>query len=439
MLVMKKILVVLLILAVSTGVFAQGNWSLGFEAEYTTRLDFEPEEAATVGGTFYWDPYNWDDVVQGIVSIGYSLGGFTGGVALKQKDGIDSFAAFQGDAYFFRAESNLHQLLNGGGALKNDGKGNGRLWGWYEMIDGMIHLEAAYHAFEAAWWGSDLTGAFGGSPIDHFLGINGGDGHFNFGDGGVFTYFDKWNEDVYTSNYLMGELNISGLQFGLVLPGIFYDPNAGSIVNYLVQGPDADDPDDRGVLKRMIFGAKLDIEPFEFAAQLTMEDYGIYFGGKFFAGPITAGLSFMGLLSSDDEKRMKVGVSFNYDADAFGVGLKGKLENFTMDVTANNGYSLISVEPSFFYNAIPSHLQFQLLAGFYFATPFFDNNDDPMETYWGVQPALFWNFMGTGAGGYMWGGTGMIFRYRIFQMESDNFLGGAFNTNALDLCFKFSM
>jgi len=217
-----------------------------------------------------------------------------------------------------------------------------------------------------------------------------------------------------------------------MLPGAYYLVEGPAVENahyYDKNVPDktGDASKMPGMLKQLIFGAKFDMSFFEVAAQLTMQNYGVYFGGQFEQGPVTAGLSFMGEMDNPTDQKLKGGASGVYNAGSFGVGLKAKLENWKDKTGSQNAWTLISVEPDFFINAIPSHLQFRLNTGFYFQTPTVNGTKQSMDTYWGVQPALYWNFLGTGATDDPT--TGIIAKYKMFS--------GC--TNALDLIFKWSI
>jgi hypothetical protein len=455
---MKKILVVLLVLAVATGVFAQGDWSIGAGAEVTSRINLDPrldkeddrDYVAIAGGTGY-HIYDWYGSTHGELNIGYSLGNLSAGVDLHHFDKLGSQVTVDGGNYKFQGAVNLVNLMHSNEAVID------RLWGYYKLLNGMVHLEAAFNSRDAFNpWTSDVTGTFGGSAG------RGYDFHDLFKDGGNFTGFDH-------HNYLLANITVANLEFGLVVPSLFINHfanadnqkvdgvqnNPDGILNHPGQDP-ADVPDGTlnigwsygdgvgyvrlvdHVLKQMIFGVKFNMEPIEFAAQLHLNNYSMYLGAKYGTGPVTVGFSFMGELNNPDETHMKAGLSVGYNAGPFGAGVRAKLDSGSIKASSEST-STISVEPNFFYMAIPTHLQFNLAAGFYFASGTDIIGDKiPMDTYWGIQPQLIWNFMGTGSGwgstsgvydGYYMINTGMIFRYRMYS--------GKIATNALDICFKF--
>ena len=444
---MKKILVVLLVLAVSTGVFAQGSWSIGGDVEIGVRIDLnpaaglDPQPADPVVALAEGSAYHSWDGNHGQFSAGYSNGPLFFGLGFAYDTAAASRATFsaRGDNYAFKTQMNIFPFLTDTGRVFR------RLWGEYNLLNGMVGLMVAYMADDSEYWVSDTTGVLS-NAVGKYGYDNEAYDHAFFGDGSTFTY----NEG---GNFLKASFALAGLDFGIMLPNIFLDNKgfgwiaewqdqhkAGGINDsvrddvYNPPAPNAWSPEPYttrfvdDILKMMIFGVRFDMAPIEFAAQFLMHDYGIYFGGKFYAGPIIAGLSFMGILGNPDDVNMAVGASINFDGGSFGAGLKGRLENWK-DKTSDDGGTIVAVVPSFYINAIPSHLRFALDAGFYFETPVIAGEKDPMEVTWAVGPQLFWNFLGTGApGGYTWGGTEMIARYRVVS-DAANFF---------DLIFKFA-
>jgi len=484
---MKKILVVLLVLAVAGGVFAQeGSWSLNGEVIIGSFIDFDntqdkdTKEPAVVHSSGYWAPYGWWSVTDGNFGINYSLGGLGVNLSFDQMEPdsakIKGGFTYDGENFKFQAITGLKALLGEGGG-GNGGKGSGadawnsanidRLWGAYNMLNGLVYLEVAFDSRDTAGaiWESDAIGAWYAegnfqSPITNVT----GDSWMGDYKGGT----DAWRTDAknhsFTANdhgnYLLTDIRLENLNFGVMIPNLFYNPsythgNAG--YNYFNKDKDVEDRDlaeaatfpravDTGdggamlvadVLKKMIFGVKFQMQPVEFAAQLLMDDYAVYFGGKVFFGALTVGASFMGVLSptdgagnSLDTTLMRVGGSLEYGADAFGAGLKAWLG--IEGETAAAHTSQFGVEPWFFYNVIPTHLQFRADVGFYFNNVYTADgttkDTDKTNIIWGFQPQIFWNFLGTGAGSYWGFNTGMIVRYRMLK-ES---------TNALDVTFRFA-
>jgi hypothetical protein len=434
--VMKKILVVFLVLAVSTGVFAQGEWNINARAELGAAIDLNAENAdgekeATTqknGYNFVYtkSPFTgyggWGNY-GGHVGIGYNYDNFHGSIGIDHLEGFGVEAAVWAENYGFLAASNAAQIFN------DNTNQFSRLWGYYNMLDGMIELKVAYNGEQkdgsGAYWTSDRTGAFGGA-----FNYGGFDQTGIFDDGNTFTSMDHWN-------FLLGNLHIAGLEAGLLIGNIFGGKNGNLNADPV--------PLNEGAIKKSILGAKFNMDIFEAAAQLKFEDYGVYIGAKVDLYPITAGISFNGILSNDDYSKVKVGASVGYEGDGFGIGLRGMLENqrYKQDDADGNlsgdAMTRIGIEPAFYIKPMPEYLTFKLNAGFYFSTPSnAANGKGDMVTDWALQPALIYNFKGTGApsgtwptSGYDWSGwwTGMMFRYRIFSDV----------VNCFDMIFRFSM
>ena len=455
---MKKILVVLLILAVAGGVFAQeGEWSLSGMLEIGTRLDLDPnpdqdgtvnaeDKKATVDGIAYFDY----DKIRGNLSIGYTKGDVHVGLGYSTAIGTSVDVAFSGEAFQGQfAIDNLVDIIAGNAGLQNSGNsdhkmyygwsgpyGVDRLWGEFKFIDGMVTLVAAANSPDTEYWNSDKTGVPKNVATKWTSAAN------PFGDEGTFTKVDH-------HNYFLTNVELGALSFGVQVPNMFFwAANWASIQKTGTKFVD-------DALKQTILGVKFEQSPFEFAAQFQLETYGIYFGGKFFAGPITVGLSFIGVLDGDGQKResapndadpqtLSIGGRVDYAGDGFGAGLKafyGKDEYPYKSVTPGSNFYLttIGIEPFFFYNAIPSHLQFRLDAGMYFFNET-DGNASEKGTVWALQPQIFWNFLGTGApGGYYEFPTGILIRYRLANADLREFDVYSYNhsANFLDIIFKW--
>jgi hypothetical protein len=407
---MKKILVLLLILAVAGGVFAlDGEWSLSGKAEIGATLDLDSDPTVTTekvitGGR----PYNSWERNGGELGLAYNWEGLKAyltfrGSTKADDSAITSGMEFYGERYAFKAETDLNKMLVSGANV-------GNLWGYYDVLNDMVHLEAAYKSRWNEWWVSDQTAGI--------VNIYGGGAH-----GSIEVFRGPWDGAntwgrVDGHNFFLTNVSFSGLNFGIKVPLIFDDGDgidAYDLPLELVED----------VLKKAIFGFKFSMEPIEFAGQFAFEDYGVYFGGKWNIGVVTVGLSFSGILNN---QQIKVGGGVDYAADAFGAGVKGY---FARDAQTNI-QTVIGIEPYFFYNVIPTHLQFRADVGFYFnatkdkAGNKVDVGDEAVV--WGLRPQIFWNFLGTGAGDYGNIGTGMVFRYTMISTH----------TNTLDLVFKWS-
>jgi hypothetical protein len=454
---MKKILVVLLAFAVAGGVFAQSNWSMNGAVEIGTRIDFDLRtdfgfgdevmanhdgkdvKVATVNGT----GWNWWDKPRMKLNLMYAGAGYVAGFELNTRHDNEMYVSFARPN--FKAKGGVMGFEDifwspgyigaTGPFTHNDGASLKRLWGEYYLLDGMVTIEAAYRSEDLEFWYSEKTGTFyygdvlgaangTAAPTTQVL-ANGSysfKSHSFFDDRFTFTGVDG-------NGYLRTNLSFSGFDLGLIIPNMFGNglnrtsgvqpgSNNTAIGNEFVDG----------ALKKSIFGAKLNMHPIEFAAQFKFEDYGVYFGGKFLLGPVTLGASFQGILNPADgsnaDKRMKIGGSVAYDAGQMGAGVKGWMDrnNGPTGVSKQTGYTQqIGIQPYFFFKIIPSHLGFKLDTGFYFYSQNDGKNKTDADTIWAVQPALFWNFNGTGAAiGYPWAsaagaGTGMFARYRMIS------------------------
>jgi len=452
---MKKILVVLLVLAVATGVFAQeGSWSLNGKVEIGTFIDFDnnpeklagdnPDNSAVYKSSGYWSPYNYYGPVNGQLGLGYSRDELWLGLTFNTLDSdiINAGFTYDGGNYKFEVNSSLDNLIRG--------KMNvGRLWGYYKMVNEMIHLEVAYNSRDTQFWTSDLTGAFGGAGgigwpvIDVVSRIGQGDSPWD-------SYASPWGGDresftkVDHGNYLLGDVQLSNLSFGIMLRSIFVDNDfatADNTTGWLSSDNSVDTTFPKAVgksggykfvdevLKKVTIGLKFDMQPIQIAAQFRMGDYGAYFGGKWFIGPVTVGMSFMGVLKPyaiDDGNLMKFGGGVEYNPGVFGAEIKAWYGIAKFD--SDNRATQIGLEPAFFYNVIPTHLQFRTDVGFYFNGGKTGGTKDDIEVTWAVQPQLFWNFLGTGAGSYYSYNTGIIVRYRLVSDA----------VNAFDVGFRFA-
>jgi len=432
---MKKILVVLLMLAVATGVFAlDGEWSLSGQAEIGTLVDLGAKDSAgnsapsVIYGIGYNIPYDGYDNPFGKLSIGYNWESLSLGIGIKDTGSIDGSIEWDGENYKFYANADLSNLIS-----KPWSTGNfGRLWGWYKFLNGLVHLEVGYKSRDNGndkLWVSDKTAAFAnnGDSIAH--GTN-GKGLWGI-DGGYFAKVDG-------DQMLLTNVVLSNLNFGFMLKNLYKE--VGWPDYYSDEVKFVDD-----VLKKLIIGFKFEMQPIEVAASFKMDNYGVYFGGRWFIGSVTAGLSFTGLLGSDDPKEMKFGGGVEYKPGAFGASINAYYALKKDQASSANdpaGSTQIGIVPGFFYNVIPTHLQFRADFGFYLnGGKNTDNSKRPTEVAWAVQPQLFWNFLGTGAddgyygasGGWSGKATGIIVRYRLISGVD----GIIDDSNKLDVTFRW--
>jgi hypothetical protein len=474
---MKKILVVLLILAMAGGVFAQqGDWSIGGSVEVGTRLDFDPQpdvdgadDPALVDGIAYWD---WDQP-RGLLDIGYSRGIVNVGVRLNSKADAVFDVAFNGDEFKgqFKVNNPLQALSGSGGDTGWWGPTIERLWGEYKFVNGIVTIQAANSSPDTEFWVSDKTGTFFDTQLASYPSGSGDtsgakDLRVSSNLGSDNPYYTGWKTNIifdkgqtFTKvdhhNYLLIGADVSSISFGIIVPNLFIAKTAWA--NY-----SSDPTMNYGTellahsLPYTVLGIKFSQSPLEIAAQFQMKNYGAYFGGKFFAGPITVGLSFTGVLDANgndaandsDPKQIKIGGRVDYNGGAFGGGIKGfySRDGVPYDAPGLDGYvSIVGVEPTFFFNAIPSHLRFNLDLGMYFLSDINETTGaekKQKEVIWAVQPQVFWNFLGTGATDSYWGDfqTGVILRYRLAVADLREFdlVGSKQGANFLDVVFKLS-
>jgi len=391
---MKKILVVLLILSVAAGVFAQeGSWSLGGKAEIGTAIDFESIPDPTVKGMVY-NNIDWWDGINGTLELFYHQNGLRAGLVFNTFYGIDGVLDFNGENYKFVAENNfVSNFLNG-----NSFSGLNKLWGHYKLLNGMIHLEAAYKSrdFGDGQWRSNTTA-------------------LDIRKIGWATYAHRDG-----NNFLMADINIADMSFGIILPDLF-TPEAGQEPhqNFRTFG----NPFLTTVFDNFVFGMKFNLSPIEFAAQFMLKETSIYVGGSAAVGPTNIGLSFAGKF--ENEVIASVGADVGFGSGPVGAGVSIK---YYMDQGEN--ITELRFGPRFEYQAIPSHLLFKV--GSEFGLP--SKNDVAEPITWKLVPELFWNFKGTGAGGYWGFGTGMIARY----VMSGGGLNNANANNVLYVGFKWN-
>jgi hypothetical protein len=495
---MKKILVVLLILSVAWGVFAQdGSWRLSGNVEVGTRLNFDPtpwtadasDDKATVTGIGY---NHWDTprgrfafiygtfVNDGALSTGIKFNTRTGG------EENEPFFSYNGENFSFSTALYGTKLLVGGEGQDKPSSFDAafikRLWGNYKFVNGLVFIEAAYRGEENEFWYSDTTA--GGSFLNNML-AGGKDGGTEktrsagfFGKPKTFTFTDSGG-----ANYFLTQINLAALNFGILIPELlggrdhyYYSPGNEPRMgfeahdsHYLVDD-NAGEP--VGILRETIFGVKFNMAPIEFAAQFKAKDAGAYIGAKFFAGPVTVGASFAGLFNPaknaageyTKHKFFKVGGDLNFNGGVFAAGLAASMERDTDPNSSTEFKQFLRIQPRFSYNVIPSHLCFALDAGFFFysnngVATTTDQSEKQSDITWAIQPQLFWTFLGTGArNGYGWAGpfyqggpTGFIVRYRVVSAGADwrpegysgsigigVQEGGWTAVNALDVVFQFN-
>jgi hypothetical protein len=361
---MKKILVVLLVFAVAGGVFAQqGEWGIGGHVNLNSKVDFSGAQALVGVGDYFDD--------EGVLGVSYTRDAFKASVDFKvnltgdamfkgsEEGSIKGTMEYSGDNYHFKASAPFKFLLLSGTNITGTGNIDD-LWGYYKLLGGMVHLEAAYNGNSGDFWRSDDTSGGGWAKTDM----------------GILT-----------------NVTIEALQFGIGIPYLFNtQPGAPRLIE--------------DALLKSTIGLKFDMSPIEFAVNFGFENYKVYFGGlwKIVPDVMTFGLSFNGTLGGGTQDA-KAGAKIDYNGGVMGATLK---VIYAVLPAANAGFE---VKPSFWYNVLPDYLRFSTAAGLYFY------ND---SVNWSVEPELTWNFLGTGAKGIGDISTGMGFKYVLNSKDSDN-------------------
>jgi len=429
---MKKILVVLLILAVAGGVFAQGSWSMSGKVELGATMDFNNGDQFETGNPGFnaRDFAAWGDdggVNRAALGLSYGRDGFSAGLDFQTFKGITANIAYYGENFNLGASGGLNTLLTGSFPGSKDGL---KAWGQYSMLDGRVDLLVGFDKWISDPWASDLSvGIFRGEKII------GGNNYDRWGDfdlqgdsGSPGSYPNKDQTHVWANlccrSGIMANFNFAGISFGAMLrstPGIwddgvpfFWNSPTGKGANELDLIED--------VLSKMILGMKFDFHPITVAAQFNLEKFGAYVGLNWaFTDAISAGLSFLGTFKEEETTDIQdtlavFGASLNYSADVFGVTIKAGYyfdANLQANSDSGNG-GIVGVAPSVWFNVIPSHLQVNVASEFMFGDEGFG---------WRFVPGILWNFKGTGAGDWS---TGIGLHYVLFkpygaQVDADNY------------------
>jgi hypothetical protein len=382
---MKKILVLLLVLAAAGGVFAQqGVWTLGGNVRVGTEVNLN-QSPATVGAgnqTPETDG-NWDNRAQ--LNIGYTLGNLATQIAFQlEQQGAGNESpnriAIQMDYnagnYRAFASSTLFNVFGPPPSPAAYGSLINQLWGNYQLLNNMILLEAAYKGRSAVYWESDTTY---------------GQGWASLGDRGN------------TEGGLLADVTLSQLEFGIIVPKIF---EMG--VNNLASGTTS-------ALLNSVFGFKFTMAPVVFAAQFRFQNYGVYFGGTYTAGPVVIGLNFRGLM---DNGPLGAGASVAYNAGVFTAGVNFK---YQLKVA-----KWMEINPYFTYSVIPNYFFFRTDLGFHF---------EGGDVLWEIKPQIAWNFLGNGTNTYNNLATAFGARYNLVS-GTTNSVGKA-KTSELWVGFKW--
>jgi hypothetical protein len=417
---MKKILVLLLIFSVAGGVFAQdGTWSVNGSVDIGARIDLDPRADKLEG-----DPLvpiiksgRWDggDPARGNLNLSYNQAGLSAGIGFEATEsgnnGISlnfqySRTLDNGDSYGMRASSSLRNFtLASGGAV-------GDLWGYYKFLQGLINLDVAFNQEPGGLWTSDTSIWDGKAPTNHdfFSGI--------IRPGTIPTYEKK--------NFLRAYINLadSGVNFGAITYQPF--PTSWQVLlssdeDRLPAGGDTsavtipwqnnmttDYLLHDGILQTTVVGLQIDRPagiPFKIAAQYRPRDYAVYFGGQYFLDSVTIGISFLGVLESNEEAerfpRLSFGGSVSYSQPIFGVTLKGNY--YVEDQVDEIQWRRITVEPSVWVQAVQNYLRIELDTMFRFNSKLeagevveLDPAEGEYDIVWKINPKLTWSFRGDG-------------------------------------------
>ena len=358
---MKKTLVLLLILAVAGGIFAQNgeiSWSGGVEINGKLNLNTQdPADAdkniATVGAI--------DDAnTKGFVDLSYKNGGLTLGMGFSSTywDADDNWvnsssiglkADYTADRWGAHAEMDL---LNSDGTVLG-GKGPTQLWGYYTFLDNALRFDVAVDGGGNGIWAvSDIVLEEYNIDVD-------------FGGGLERTIYNGWNKLDDGAGFQFVYTGIENLSFGAIFP---WDYNNGAIHGTAADGPKFGET----FFKQMVIGAKYDngsigvsfmlgLQPWSYLDGTDVKDKVAAFthvGFKFgindamtLKADVIAGFGFSdkyGFWDKDGEAASKVlmsfGLNFDYSADPLGVGVTVKffdLADSTVGDSGNGGRSLV--------------------------------------------------------------------------------------------------
>ncbi|MDR1837532.1 MAG: hypothetical protein LBQ89_07735 [Treponema sp.] len=365
---MKKILVVLLVLAVAGGAFAQqGSWDVSGNAKVGTTLDFNVNPIPATGNE-----------INGEVSVSYSLNGLSASIGFHAFGAISGSAEYEGNNYKFKVAGDLLQVPGSTPPLSIGTVDPGELWGYYKLVGGMVHLEAAYKGRDNGWWSSDDTATLISGQGFNWANLNGNNG-------------------------LLAAIEIANLSGGIILPNLFENGVANPLMDE--------------VFKKLIFGFKIDMDPINFAGQFKVENYGIYIGAEAKFAMLTFGISFLGTF--ENAVNASAGLKIAYDADPLSAYLKVAMGFSDASGELKTGFV---INPGFSYKVIPDYLLFKVDAKFLIGP------DDLVG--WKVEPGVFWNFRGQGASDDP--GTGFLFKY-VLEGNSD-----ATTSNNLFIGFRWN-
>jgi len=438
---MKKLIAILAVFAFMTAaLFAQeGSWSVGGSGRIGASINFKPVEDTfssadgNVSHAGIWAD-GWDqsaDNVKGSLGITYNKGGLSTGFDVDQNGGFTVRLTFNGENWQFSAAKNARKLLDPAGT--ND-TARDTLWGNYtfQVLNG-VKLEASVSRTGQQWW--NVTDIFGDTLTHTKWGNN--DGR-NVGTGlGI-------GDGLNSASYLLLDASpMAGLNLGFVIPNMFVYDKESSPVDLQEEA-----------LRYTVFGGKFASGPIQVGLQFalrgqqdpfvdkdgkvtnTREDLrsALYISGQYtINGQMNAALEFRGLfgrqaiVSKDgdavvpagtpdaqylDRADFGIGAQFNYNDGPFGVNVRLRYRDENSAVAHVGDSFYFRVRP--YYNLVDGFLRFQLTTEFTFKDAV-EKVEDGKNVWAGVmdyviQPELYFNFLGNGAGSW---GTGFAARYRI--------------------------
>jgi len=453
---MKKIFVVLLVIAVTTGAFAQ--WTIGADGKVATALNFHNDE----GGNY--TDYSTAQLFAnsyGQLTLGYTRNAISTSLVFttnKAKDGVPNSAfdnasiigSFKvngtsnaGLVYRLNAGVNLIDLFytrgyeDPAGVDANNVPPNGlrsnpfniidSLWGSFEFLNKILYVEAAAKGWSGLTWMAD-------NAVDRNIA-------------------DKVSDKLAggNRNHLLFNVVFPVFEFGLYFNDLFapFSPSTGNHGAYLIDAPDPGYKDTT-IINSIVAGAKFKISPFTVAAQFSTRDYNTYLGASYDQGPIVAGLSFWGAFPDDGTDTftaIRAGGDVMFKGGFFGVKLNAVLGLYKDAITDNNTPSVgwygdsvaykstLALEPTIWVDPVSSYLKFTLKSGFYFNT---QRSDDETVVTWKVNPIATWNFLGTGCGTNTPDGTwdvGFVVDYLFKSKVADDKV----DTNRLKIGFSWKI
>jgi len=422
---MRKVLVVLMILSVMGGAFAQGNWSVSAGAEIGTIIDFQAYgsnasvgKAAINAGAGYHRTYDWYDGLRGALNLGYNNGGLNISIGFTQNEhpqgeyAPEAYVSYSGDFYSFKFGGNIINFIDN---KQNDG--GLELWGNFSFFKGIMNLEVAHFS------GNDkqrwMTESYIQGKVDVWLGANLGD------------------SDGPRSGMILEFNVIDGLNVGVYTPNLFdFGGSAGTIFSAsggAIDGTPAYNLMEDAV-KQSIFGLTFSM----------FGNFGVSAGFNFgestflLTGAVKnifnmMGIGFFAEANFDTTFTMGIGIGVDFSGGNWGAALGAFFGGI------GQGYQQLSVSlyPQFYYLIFPNSLAFILDA----QIDLKGNSDIGFM----VRPQIFINFKGEGvsASGIYWPprwdsfNTGMYIRYRYANVGQ--WAAWPCPTNAVEFIFGWSM